>query len=90
MEPEILVLDEPTSSLDRTTQAQVVRLLRELAERRGLSYIFISHDLRVLRSLCHSLLIMKEGQIVEAGPAADVFRAPIREYTRDLLAASML
>ncbi|MDR1374064.1 MAG: dipeptide ABC transporter ATP-binding protein [Treponema sp.] len=85
LEPEILVLDEPTSSLDRTIQYQVVNLLRELQRRRGLSYIFISHDLRIVRSLCHEILIMKAGKAVEAGPAAEIFANPKEEYTRDLL-----
>jgi microcin C transport system ATP-binding protein len=85
LEPEILVLDEPTSSLDRTIQFQVVSLLRELQRRRGLSYIFISHDLRIVRSLCHDILIMKAGKAVEAGPAAEIFANPKEDYTRELL-----
>jgi microcin C transport system ATP-binding protein len=85
LEPDILVLDEPTSSLDRTIQFQVVRLLRELQKRRGLSYVFISHDLRIVRSLCHEIIIMKEGRVVEAGPAAALMRAPREAYTRELL-----
>ncbi|MDR2029063.1 MAG: dipeptide ABC transporter ATP-binding protein [Treponema sp.] len=85
LEPEILVLDEPTSSLDRTIQFQVVSLLRELQRRRGLSYLFISHDLRIVRSLCHDILIMKAGKVVEAGPAAEIFAAPKEDYTRELL-----
>ncbi len=85
LEPEVLVLDEPTSSLDRTVQFQVVSLLRELQLRRGLSYIFISHDLKVLRGLCHDLLIMKAGKVVESGPAAEVFAHPQAEYTKELL-----
>ncbi|MDR3356143.1 MAG: dipeptide ABC transporter ATP-binding protein [Spirochaetaceae bacterium] len=88
MEPEILVLDEPTSSLDRATQFQAVKLLRALQEKHGFSYIFISHDLRIVRSLCHSLLIMKAGRIVEAGPAQDIFASPRHEYTQSLLAAA--
>jgi microcin C transport system ATP-binding protein len=88
MAPEILVLDEPTSSLDRSTQFQVISLLRSLQERLRLSYIFISHDLRVLRSLCHSLLIMKDGRVVEAGAARDIFLSPSHEYTRLLLEAA--
>ncbi|MDR1429314.1 MAG: dipeptide ABC transporter ATP-binding protein [Spirochaetaceae bacterium] len=85
LEPEILVLDEPTSSLDRTIQFQVVKLLRELQERRNLSYIFISHDLRLVRSLCADLIIMKAGKIVEAGPTADILENPKEDYTRELL-----
>jgi microcin C transport system ATP-binding protein len=89
MEPEILVLDEPTSSLDRATQFQVINLLRSLRERHGLSYIFISHDLRIVRSLCHSLIIMKAGKIVEAGPAREIFSKPRHEYTQTLLKTAL-
>jgi microcin C transport system ATP-binding protein len=88
LEPALLVLDEPTSSLDRAIQFQVVRLLRDLQERRGLSYIFISHDLRVVRRLCHEILIMKAGKIVEAGPTRRVMENPREPYTRELLRAA--
>ncbi len=84
----MLILDEPTSSLDRTVQFQVVRLLKELQEKRGLAYIFISHDLKVLRSLCHDLLVMRAGRVVEAGPAEELFRSPREEYTKELLAGA--
>jgi microcin C transport system ATP-binding protein len=85
LEPEILVLDEPTSSLDRTIQFQVVSLLKELQAKRGLAYIFISHDLRIVRSLCHRIIIMREGRVVEAGPAGEIFTNPREAYTRELL-----
>jgi microcin C transport system ATP-binding protein len=85
LEPAILVLDEPTSSLDRTIQFQVVKLLRELQERRGLSYVFISHDLRLVRSFCHELLIMKGGKVVEAGPTEEIMSNPKNPYTQELL-----
>ncbi|MDR2864320.1 MAG: dipeptide ABC transporter ATP-binding protein [Spirochaetaceae bacterium] len=85
LEPEILILDEPTSSLDRTNQFQIVRLLRELQEKRKLSYIFISHDLRIVKALSHELLIMKNGKLVEAGCARDIFEEPQEEYTKLLL-----
>jgi microcin C transport system ATP-binding protein len=85
LEPDILVLDEPTSSLDRTIQFQVVKLLQELQERRGLSYIFISHDLRIIRSLCHDIVVMRNGKVVEAGNAAEALRNPQEAYTRELL-----
>jgi microcin C transport system ATP-binding protein len=85
LEPEILVLDEPTSSLDRTIQFQVIKLLRELQERRNLSYIFISHDLRLVRSLCAGIIIMKAGKIVEAGPTAEIMENPREDYTKELL-----
>jgi microcin C transport system ATP-binding protein len=87
--PEILVLDEPTSSLDRATQFQITRLLRSLREKHGFSYIFISHDLRIIRSLCHSLIIMRAGKIVEAGAARDIFQNPRHEYTRILIKTAM-
>jgi len=85
LRPRLLVLDEPTSSLDRTIQFQVIELLKELQSRYGLSYIFISHDLKVLKSISHQLAIMKNGEIVEAGPASGIFAAPRHMYTRQLL-----
>ena len=85
LEPDILVLDEPTSSLDRTIQFQVVKLLQELQAKRGISYIFISHDLRIIRSLCHDIAVMRNGKVVEAGNAAEVLRNPQEAYTRELL-----
>ncbi|MDR0526968.1 MAG: dipeptide ABC transporter ATP-binding protein [Spirochaetaceae bacterium] len=88
LEPALLVLDEPTSSLDRTTQVQVIELLLKLQKSRSLSYIFISHDLRVLRSLCHNIIIMKEGRIVESGKADEVWASPKQPYTKTLLAAA--
>jgi microcin C transport system ATP-binding protein len=89
LEPDILVLDEPTSSLDRTIQFQVVKLLKELQERRGLSYIFISHDLRIVRSLCHNILVMKEGRVVEAGSVSEIMKNPQEAYTRELLRTAL-
>ena len=85
LEPAFLVLDEPTSSLDRTIQQQVIELLLELQARRKLTYLFISHDLRVLRALSHRLLIMREGIVVEEGEAAAIFENPQNEYTKTLL-----
>jgi len=85
LKPSLLVLDEPTSSLDRTIQFQVIELLRRLQEKHDLSYIFISHDLKVLKALCHELAIMREGKIVEAGPAREIFKNPQHPYTRELL-----
>ena len=85
---DLIVLDEPTSSLDRTIQFQVVQLLRDLQARHGLTYIFISHDLRLVRSLCHEIVIMRLGKIVEAGPAQDIFANPQDPYTRELLATA--
>ncbi|MFA6508395.1 MAG: ABC transporter ATP-binding protein [Treponemataceae bacterium] len=88
LRPDILVLDEPTSSLDRTIQFQVIELLKRLQEKYGLTYLFISHDLKIVKSLCHDLLIMKAGKIVEAGSAADIFANPKDEYTKELLATA--
>ena len=88
LKPSVLVLDEPTSSLDRTIQFQVIELLKRLQEKHGLAYIFISHDLKVLKSLCHDIAIMKEGKIVEAGPAREIFGNPKHPYTRELLATA--
>ena len=85
LEPEILVLDEPTSSLDRSIQFQVVSLLKDLQRRRGLSYIFISHDLRIVRVLCHDLLIMRAGKVVESGPCREILQNPKERYTQELL-----
>jgi microcin C transport system ATP-binding protein len=87
--PKLIVLDEPTSALDMSVQAQIVDLLRELQQRRGLSYIFISHDLRVVRALADQLLVMKDGRVVEQGPAETVFAQPRETYTRALLAAAL-
>ncbi len=88
LKPSLLVLDEPTSSLDRTIQFQIIELLRRLQERHGLAYVFISHDLKVLKSLCHYLAIMKDGVIVESGPARDIFANPREQYTQQLLATA--
>jgi microcin C transport system ATP-binding protein len=88
LRPSLLVLDEPTSSLDRTIQFQVIELLKDLQAKYGLSYIFISHDLKVLKVLCHDLAIMKAGKIVEFGPAARIFRDPQHPYTKELLATA--
>jgi len=88
LKPRFLVLDEPTSALDMSVQAQIVELLRELQIRHGLAYLFISHDLRVVRALAHEILVMKDGKIVEAGPTDRVMSAPEHPYTRALMAAA--
>jgi len=88
LKPRFVVLDEPTSSLDMSVQAQIVELLRELQSRHGLAYLFISHDLRVVRALAHDILVMKDGKIVEAGPTDRVMTAPEHPYTRALMAAA--
>jgi microcin C transport system ATP-binding protein len=86
--PELVVLDEPTSALDVSVQAQVVELLRDLQARRGLSYIFISHDLRVVRALAHRIAVMKDGKLVEQGETEQVVAAPRAAYTRALMEAA--
>ena len=88
LEPKFVVLDEPTSALDMSVQAQVVDLLRELQRRHGLTYLFISHDLRVVRALANDVLVMKDGKIVEGGTARDIFDAPKTDYTRALMEAA--
>jgi microcin C transport system ATP-binding protein len=88
LKPRFVVLDEPTSALDMSVQAQVVDLLRELQTRYNLAYLFISHDLRVVRALAHEVMVMKDGKVVEHGPAAQLFGAPRDPYTRALMAAA--
>jgi microcin C transport system ATP-binding protein len=90
LKPALILLDEPTSALDRTVQKQVVALLRQLQERHGLTYLFISHDLAVIRALAHDIIVLKDGQVVEHGPSHDVFDAPRHPYTQELLVASAL
>ncbi|WP_231867960.1 ABC transporter ATP-binding protein [Neptuniibacter marinus] len=88
LKPELIILDEPTSALDRTVQKQIVELLRDLQEKYALSYLFISHDLAVVKALSHSLIVMHQGNIVEKGKASDIFNSPQAEYTRTLLKAA--
>ena len=88
LEPSFVVLDEPTSALDMLVQAQIVELLRTLQRRRNLTYMFISHDLRVVSALASRILVMKGGKVVEEGPARQVFEAPREAYTKALFAAA--
>jgi microcin C transport system ATP-binding protein len=89
LRPRLVVLDEPTSALDMTVQVQIVDLLRTLQRKYGLAYLFISHDLRVVRAMAHQVIVMKQGDIVEAGSGEQIFDAPQSEYTRALLAAAL-
>ena len=89
LRPKMVVLDEPTSALDMTVQVQIVDLLRRLQVKYGLAYLFISHDLNVVRAMSHKMIVMKQGDIVEAGEAGDVFDAPREDYTRTLLQAAL-
>jgi microcin C transport system ATP-binding protein len=88
LRPKVVVLDEPTSALDMTVQVQIVGLLRDLQRKHGLAYLFISHDLRVVRALAHKVVVMRRGDIVEAGEGDAVFRAPQHDYTKKLMAAA--
>jgi peptide/nickel transport system ATP-binding protein len=88
MEPEFILLDEPTSALDLSVQAQIIELLRKLQRDKGLSYLFISHDLKVVRALCHRVLVMQNGKIVEQGPVSEVLVNPQTDYTKRLVRAA--
>jgi len=85
--PHVLIADEPVSALDVSVRAQVLNLLSELVDRYGLTMIFVSHDLRVVRHICSTALVLQHGRVVEAGPAASVFEDPQQGYTRELLAS---
>ena len=90
LHPKLVVLDEPTSALDRSVQKEIVDLLRDLQNRHGLAYIFISHDLAVVRALSDEIIVMKSGKVVERGPVEVIFDRPREDYTRDLIAAAFL
>ncbi len=90
LHPKLVVLDEPTSALDRSVQKEIVELLRNLQKAHGLAYVFISHDLAVVRALSDEIMVMKSGKVVERGTAEEIFDRPSEEYTRDLIAAAFL
>ena len=90
LRPKLLVLDEPTSALDMTVQVQIVELLRDLQQKYGLAYLFISHDLNVVRAMSHRVMVMKQGDVVEVGTAEQIFDAPSHPYTQQLLAAATM
>ncbi len=88
LKPRFVILDEPTSALDKTVQAQIVELLLQLQERHNLAYLFISHDLKVVRALASELIVMKDGLVVEQGPTQEIFNAPKEMYSKELIAAA--
>lgn len=90
LNPEIIFLDEPTSALDRAVQVQILDLLRNLQEKYQLTYIFISHDLRIIKAISHSLVVMQAGKIVESGETSEIFANPRETYTRELLSATLM
>ena len=85
LKPKFIVLDEPTSSLDRSIQFQVIELLKQIQHKHGLTYLFISHDLKLVKTFCHELVIMQKGEIVESGPTREILRHPQHAYTQELL-----
>jgi len=90
LRPKLVILDEPTSALDMTVQVQIVDLLRDLQRRYGLAYIFISHDLKVVRAMSHRVMVMKRGDIIEEEGADQIFTNPSTEYTKALVDAAMI
>ncbi|HRM76164.1 MAG TPA: ATP-binding cassette domain-containing protein, partial [Paracoccus sp. (in: a-proteobacteria)] len=90
LKPKLVVLDEPTSALDMTVQVQIVELLRRLQRKHGLAFLFISHDLRVVRAMSHQIMVMRAGEVVEQGSTDEVFDHPQSDYTRRLIDAAFL
>lgn len=90
LEPALIVLDEPTSALDLSTQSHMLDLLKKLQREKGLTYLFITHDLRVIRTIAHDIIVMKDGKIVESGTNAEVFRKPKKPYTKRLINAALV
>ena len=88
VEPKIMILDEPTSALDVTVQADIIKLLKQIQDTTGISYLFISHDMRVVRAISHEVAVMRKGRIVEHGSADDIFNNPQTPYAKELMQAS--
>jgi microcin C transport system ATP-binding protein len=89
LKPKFVILDEPTSALDMSVQAQIVDLLKDLQKKHNLAYMFISHDLRVVRAMSHDVIVMQNGRVVESGPAQQIFENPREAYTKTLIAAAL-
>jgi peptide/nickel transport system ATP-binding protein len=87
LKPDVLIADEPVSALDVTVQAQVLKLLDDVRRQMNLAMLFITHDMRVAAQICHRVMVMRQGKVVECGPTRDIFAAPSSDYTRALLAA---
>jgi microcin C transport system ATP-binding protein len=90
LKPKLIILDEPTSALDLSVQAQIIELLKNLQAKHGLSYVFISHDLRVIKAIAHQLIVLFKGKIVEHGASAAIFANPAQDYTKTLINAAFL
>jgi len=88
LDPEFVVLDEPTSALDMSVQSTILELLQRFQRERGVSYLLISHDLRVIRALSHHVMVMRRGRLVEEGPTESLYENPQSDYTRELLHAA--
>ena len=88
LKPALVVLDEPTSALDMSVQAQVLEMLKNLQKNHGVAYLFISHDLRVIKSMAHQVLVLKKGELVEHGPTKKLFESPQQTYTKALFTAA--
>ena len=89
LKPRFLILDEPTSALDLSVQSQIIKLLKKLQKENNLGYVFISHDLRVIRSLAHQLIVLKNGKVVESGNSNQIFKSPKQKYTKQLISAAL-
>jgi oligopeptide transport system ATP-binding protein len=88
LKPKLVILDEPTSALDRTVQSQIIDLLRDMQQRHDLTYLFISHDLAVVRAMSDEILVMKNGKVVERGATEQIVNQPGQDYTKALMAAA--